>query len=255
MAKIISIANQKGGVGKTTTSVNLSTALAATKRKILLLDLDPQGNASTGFGISYRNRTPGAYELITHHASFLDTMQSTYIPGLDIVPASTDLVGAEIELVNMQHREMRLKDALLSALDSYDYIMIDCPPALGLLTLNAFVISGSVLIPLQCEYYALEGLSHLLKTIDVVRDHYNHDLMIEGILMTMFDSRNSISQAVVDDVKQHMGKKVFNVMIPRNVKVSEAPSHGLPVLIYDMKSPGSQSYINLASELIRKEGS
>lgn len=252
MVKIISVANQKGGVGKTTTSVNLATALAATRRKVLLMDLDPQGNASTGLGVPYRERTPGTYELVTHQSTLKESLQSTYIPNLDIVPASTDLVGAEIELVNMQHREMRLKDAMYTA-TSYDYVIIDCPPALGLLTLNAFVVSHSILIPLQCEYYALEGLSHLLKTIDVIKGHYNKDLAIEGIVMTMYDSRNSISQAVVDDVKAHMGDKVFNAMIPRNVKVSEAPSHGRPVLIYDMKSPGSQAYIKLASELIRKE--
>lgn len=252
MVKIISVANQKGGVGKTTTSVNLATALAATRRKVLLIDLDPQGNASTGLGVPYRERTPGTYELVTHQASLEESLQPTYIPNLDIIPSSTDLVGAEIELVNMQHREMRLKESM-SNMNSYDYVIIDCPPALGLLTLNSFVVSHSILIPLQCEYYALEGLSHLLKTIDVIKGHYNKNLSIEGIVMTMYDSRNSISQAVVDDVKSHMGDKVFNAMIPRNVKVSEAPSHGRPVLIYDMKSPGSQAYIKLASELIRKE--
>ncbi len=251
MTKIVSIANQKGGVGKTTTAVNLSTALAAIGKKVLLIDLDPQGNASTGLGIHKENRSPGSYELLIGHSKFEACCYPTIVPHLFIMPASEDLAGAEIELVNMEQREKVLSKVLKD--HTYDYIFIDCPPALGLLTLNALAVSEEVIIPLQCEYYALEGLSQLLKTITSVNKRINPKLVLKGIVLTMFDARNSLSTSVEKDVRHHMKEKVYTTVIPRNVRVSEAPSHGVPAMIYDHRSTGAKAYMHLASEILKQD--
>lgn len=251
--KIICVVNQKGGVGKTTTTVNLATALAAVGRKVLIIDLDPQGNASTGLGITQAQRAHNSYNLLLGEESVPDTVQTTEIPGLSIVPANIDLSGAEIELVTMQGREYRLRNALRDSELPYDYIMIDCPPSLGLLTLNALAASDAVLIPLQCEFYALEGLSHLLKTIELVRGALNPELAIHGVILTMYDRRNKLTEQIEADVRQVLGATVYRTVIPRNVRMSEAPSHGKPALLYDHKCPGSMAYIHLASELISRE--
>lgn len=251
MTKIIAIANQKGGVGKTTTAVNLATAMAAIQKKVLLIDLDPQGNASTGLGIRSGDRRQGTYEFMVGTCSLEQAIKKTVVPGLFVMPASEDLRGAEIEFVTEKDRELILKTALQSA--KFDYIYIDCPPAMGILTLNALVASHSVLIPLQCEYYALEGLSQLLKTIKIINENFNPRLSLEGVILTMFDSRNSLSASVEKDVRSHLGEKVYATVIPRNVRVSEAPSHGLPAMIYDFRSSGAQAYMKLASEILKKE--
>ncbi len=251
MVKIIAIANQKGGVGKTTTAVNLATAMAAIQKKVLLIDLDPQGNASTGLGISHGDRGHGTYEFMVGSCSLEQATKKTLVPGLFVMPASEDLRGAEIEFVTEKNRELILKAALQSA--EFDYIYIDCPPAMGILTLNALVASNSVLIPLQCEYYALEGLSQLLKTIKIINENFNPNLTLEGVVLTMFDSRNSLSASVEKDVRSHLGDKVYTTVIPRNVRVSEAPSYGLPAMIYDFRSSGAQAYMRLASEILKKE--
>lgn len=251
MKKIIAVANQKGGVGKTTTAVNLATALAATRKKVLLIDFDPQGNASTSLGVGYQDRFPGIYEFITGEYPASSICRQTFIPNLALVPSSPDLAGAEVEFVQVHQRERQLKEKLAHL--NYDYIIIDCPPALGLLTINALTASDSVLIPLQCEYFALEGLAQLLKTIDLVRMYHNSALDVQGIVLTMFDGRNALNKSVVADVRAHMGDQVYKTIIPRNIRVSESPSHGKPVLIYDMKSSGAQAYIRLASEIIRQE--
>lgn len=250
--KIIAVANQKGGVGKTTTTINLATALAAVGKKVLVADLDPQGNASTGLGIAQNQRTSGSYDLIFEGVDLDSVVRKTQVPGLDVVPASMHLSGAEIELVGMTRREYRLSEAFKST-SKYDYILIDCPPALGLLTLNALVAADSVIVPLQCEFYALEGLSHLIRTIELVRKSLNPKLEIQGIVLTMYDRRNNLSDQVAADVRAHFRDKVYHTMIPRNVRISEAPSHGKPVLLYDMRSPGSQAYIQLASEVLKQE--
>lgn len=252
MQHIIAIANQKGGVGKTTTAVNLATGLAATKKEVLLIDLDPQGNASTGFGIPIDNRKPGSYEFIEQLCKGTDCVQTTEIPHLKILPAYESLAGAEIELVNQMEREKHLKKALQSLTIPFDYIIIDCPPSLSLLTLNALYAAKSILIPIQCEFYSLEGLSHLLKTFHRVKKSFNPDLELEGIVLTMFDKRNSLSDQVAQDVYAHLGDTVFKTIIPRNVRVSEAPSHGKPALIYDFKCSGSVAYMELARELLQK---
>lgn len=251
--RILAVANQKGGVGKTTTTINLGTALAAIKQKVLILDLDPQGNASTGLGIPLNRRQTNSYKLLMGEASVLDAAQETEIPDLDIVPSAADLYGAEVELVGATRREYRLREALLPCIGAYDYILIDCPPALGLLTVNALVAAQAVLVPLQCEFYALEGISQLVKTIDRIRDLFNTGLDIQGIVLTMHDRRNNLSDLVASDVRAYFGDKVYDTMIPRNVRVSEAPSHGRPVLLYDINCPGSKAYLTLAGEVIHRE--
>jgi len=251
--RILAIANQKGGVGKTTTAVNLGTALAAVGERVLLIDLDPQGNASTGLGIDRRARSVGTYNVVIEGVEAKTAILPTTIPNLSVIPSSVDLSGAELELVDLPNREHRLGEAIRQIADSYTYILIDCPPALGLLTLNAFSAADAVLVPLQCEFYALEGLSHLVRTIERVKRAFNPRLEIQGLVLTMFDKRNSLCDLVASDVRQHFGDKVYQTVIPRNVRVSEAPSHGKPVLLYDFKCAGSQAYIHLASEVIRRE--
>lgn len=253
MARCIAIANQKGGVGKTTTAINLATAMAAVGKSVLVIDFDPQGNASTGLGIPRRDRQVTSYDVLFGDSTVAAAIQTSTIPRLDLVPSSVELSGAEIELVSIPQRENQLQAALHQEPLDYDYILIDCPPALGLLTLNALVAADAVLVPLQCEFYALEGLSHLLQTIDRVHRHLNPRLEIQGVVLTMFDKRNNLSEAVASDVRAFFGDKVYQTVIPRNVRLSEAPSHGKPALIYDIRCPGSQAYIHLAGEVLKRE--
>lgn len=251
--RVIAIVNQKGGVGKTTTAVNLATAMAAVGKRVLLLDADPQGNASTGFGISRAERGAGCYELMFDGLSVEDVVAPTPIPNLSIITSSADLAGAEIQLVNTDRREYRMRDALERSAKDYDYILIDCPPSLNLITLNALVAAAGLLVPLQVEFYALEGMSSLLQTVEAVRERFNPALEIQGVVLTMYDKRNSLSDAVASDVRTFFGDQVYETVIPRNVRVSEAPSHGKPVLLYDLKCPGSRAYMHLASEVLRRE--
>ena len=254
MGKIISIANQKGGVGKTTTSVNLGASLGILEKKVLLIDADPQSNASSGLGINLLSGDPGTYELLEHTKKVNETIKKTSSPNLDLIPANIDLVGIEIELVDKLKREMMLKKAIKPIINDYDYILIDCPPSLGLITLNSFTASNSIIIPIQCEYFALEGLGKLLNTIKSVQKIHNTKLDIEGLVLTMYDSRLRLSNQVVEEVKKHFGKMVFKTVIQRNVRLSEAPSFGENIIQYDATSKGSENYLSLAHEIINKNG-
>ena len=249
MKKIISISNQKGGVGKTTTTINLATSLAAVKKNVLIVDADPQGNASTGLGLSYYDRKPSIYEMIHEKKLLAEGIKETIIPNLKIIGSNTDLAAAEVEMTNFENREFVFK-SIFAEINDFDFIFVDCPPALGLLTINSLVASDTTLIPLQSEFFALEGLSALMNTIKLIQQNYNNDLKIEGILLTMLDKRNSLSTLVERDVRQHFGNQVYKTTIPRNVKISEAPSHGKPALIYDTHCAGSLAYIQLAKEVI-----
>ncbi|KJV63504.1 MULTISPECIES: ParA family protein [Ehrlichia] len=253
MSKIFAIVNQKGGVGKTTTSINLSTAFAIVNKKTLLIDLDPQGNSSTGFGITYEQRTNTVYEVLVNNLSISAAVVKTEIPNLHLLPSTVDLSAAEIELTQVQQREFILQKSLYEAKNPYDYIFIDCPPSLGLLTVNALIAANSIIIPLQCEFFALEGLSHLIKTIEIVKKHLNPFLSIEGIILTMYDKRNKLSEQVEEDIRKYLKESVYKTVIPRNVRLSEAPSHGKPAIIYDFKCAGSQAYIHLAKEILNKQ--
>lgn len=252
--RIITIANQKGGVGKTTTAINLATALAAIGERVLIIDLDPQGNASTGLGIERRDRKLSSYDLLMGYNSISETVMETAVPNLHIVPSTMDLLGFEMEISQASDRAFKLRRAV-NANDAfnYSYILLDCPPSFNLLTMNAMAAAHSILVPLQCEFFALEGLSQLLETVDQVRRTVNPSLDIQGIVLTMFDARNNLAQQVVNDVKSYLGDKVYQTLIPRNVRVSEAPSYGKPAILYDLKCAGSQAYLQLASEVIQRE--
>ena len=254
-ARVIAVANQKGGVGKTTTAINLATAFAAINKRALVVDLDPQGNASTGLGVPTAKRVCTSYDVLMGEMGLSEAVLPTEVPGLFLVPADEDLAGIEIELVAAEDRMFRLRRAIATIATDYDYVLIDCPPGLGLLNLNGLVAARTVLVPLQCEFFALEGLSQLLRTIDRVRQGFNPELSMEGVVLTMFDRRNNLSEQVANDVRHYLGAKVFETVIPRNVRVSEAPSHGKPVLLYDFRSAGARAYMYLVSEMLRREKS
>lgn len=254
MAKIISVANQKGGVGKTTTAMNLSASLAVAEKRTLLLDIDPQANSTSGFGYNKDELEETIYSAIIRGNSLRRAIRETCLPFLDIAAANTDLIGAEIELIHEIGREQKLKILLKEIEDSYDFVLIDCPPSLGLLTVNSLTASHSVIIPLQCEFFAMEGLGQLMKTLSLIRNRLNPSLLIEGILITMFDVRNNLAHQVVREVQSHFGNKVFKTIIPRNVRLSEAPSHGKPVILYDIHSKGAESYLSLAREVLLNGG-
>lgn len=254
MGSVIALANQKGGVGKTTTSVNLGACLAETGQRVLLIDLDPQGNATSGLGVEKQNIKQSIYDVLINEVPIEDVIQETSHKGVDIAPTTIALSGAEVELTNLMARETRLKDAFGEIRQKYDFILIDCPPSLGLLTINAFTASDSILIPVQSEYYALEGLSQLLNTIKLVRKHFNSQLKIEGVLLTMFDRRTNLGQQVNAEVKKFFGDQVYNTIIPRNVRLSEAPSHGLAIIDYDKNSTGAHVYQQLAKEVLANHG-
>lgn len=254
MGTIIALANQKGGVGKTTTSVNLGACLADAGKKVLLIDLDPQGNATSGLGIDKKTIEQSVYDVLINDVPLTDVIQRSSHPGLDIAPTTIELSGAEVELTSLMARETRLKDGFAGVQDKYDFILIDCPPSLGLLTINAFTAADSILIPVQSEYYALEGLSQLMNTIQLVRKHFNKNLKIEGVLLTMFDRRTNLGQEVNAEVKKYFGSQVYQTVIPRNVRLSEAPSHGLAIIDYDPKSTGAKVYQQLAKEVLAAHG-
>lgn len=257
--RVFALANQKGGVGKTTTAINLGTALAAIGERVLIVDLDPQGNASTGLGIDRRHRAVSTYHVLAGYADLTQAVRKTAVPNLSVAPSTMDLLGIELEIAQEKDRTQRLRtaiaglDAQVSGGDAFTYVLVDCPPSLNLLTINALVAADAVLVPLQCEFFALEGLSQLLKSVEQVRSTLNPKLSIHGIVLTMFDPRNNLANQVVADVRQFMGSKVYDTVIPRNVRVSEAPSHGKPALLYDLKCAGSQAYLRLASEVIQRE--
>jgi len=254
--RIITVANQKGGVGKTTTAINLATALAAIGERVLIVDLDPQGNASTGMGIDKQDRLASSYDVLTGERDLVSASMPTAVPGLSIVPSTLDLLGIEMEIASQPDRVLKLRNAIEKAGFSpapFTYVLIDCPPSLNLLTLNSMAAADSVLVPLQCEFFALEGLSQLLHTVEQVRSSINPNLTIQGIVLTMYDGRNNLANQVVDDVRTYMGEKVYETIIPRNVRISEAPSYGKPAILYDLKCAGSQAYLQLASEVIRRE--
>ena len=253
MPRILAIANRKGGVGKTTTAVNVATAMAAAGKKVLVVDLDPQGNASTSMGINKRGRMVSSYEVLVGENKLSEAIVWTEIPNFSIVPSSPDLAGAEFELVDVEAREYALKKALEKDAVNYDYVIIDCPPSLSLVTINALVAANAVIVPLQCEFLALEGITDLIRNINQIKKRFNPGLELQGVVLTMYDKRNNLSQMVEDDVRNFFGKKVYDTVIPRNVRISEAPSHGKPVLIYDFKCPGSQAYISLAGEVLKRE--
>ncbi len=256
--RVLSVANQKGGVGKTTTAINLGTALAAIGERVLLVDLDPQGNASTGLGIDRKSRKTSTYDVLVGDATLQDVIIPAAVPGLDVAPSTMDLLGVELEIAHEKDRVYRLRNALMTLNDGmgekpYTYVLIDCPPSLNLLTINSLSAAHAILVPLQCEFFALEGLSQLLRTVEQVRTTLNPVLSIQGVVLTMYDARNNLSAQVMADVREFLGDKVYETVIPRNVRVSEAPSHGKPVLLYDLKCVGSQAYLKLASEIIRRE--
>lgn len=253
MPRIIAVANRKGGVGKTTTTVNVATAMAAAGKKVLVIDLDPQSNASTSLGIDKHGGMVSSYEVIIGERSLSEAVIWSEIPNFSLVPASPDLAGAEVELIDKPRREFALKDALETSAANYDYVLIDCPPSLSLVTINALVAADAVIVPLQCEYLALEGITDLIANINQIKRRFNPRLELQGVVLTMYDGRNNLTQMVEEDVRSFFGKKVYQTVIPRNVRVSEAPSHGKPVLLYDFKCPGSQAYISLAGEVLKRE--
>lgn len=254
MSRILAIANQKGGVGKTTTAVNLAASLAALGQRVLLVDLDPQGNATMGAGIEKRSALPTVYQILLEQVTLRDATLRSQPGHFDVIPANRELAGAEIDLVNLAQRDLRLKVALEQVADAYDFVLLDCPPTLNLLTVNAFAAAEAVLIPMQCEYYALEGLTDLVATIKKVKQRLNPDIRIEGLLRVMFDPRSTLAQQVSDQIKRHFGDKVYDTVIPRNVRLAEAPSHGLPVLAYDPQCKGAKAYMELAEETLKRAG-
>lgn len=252
-SRVFAIANQKGGVGKTTTAINLATALAACGKRLLLIDIDPQGNATTGLGVARDSIENDSYDVLVDGVAMANAILATQVPQLWMVPGGVDLAGAELELARAPNREFRLRDALAPVAGRFDFVLVDCPPSLNLLTVNALAAAAAVLVPLQCEYYALEGLSQLMTTIDLVRRNLNSELEIQGVVLTMYDRRNNLCDMVAADVRKHFGAKVYETMIPRNIRLSEAPSHGKPALLYDLRCAGSQAYIHLAGEVLRRE--
>lgn len=252
MGRIIAVANQKGGVGKTTTSINLSAALAAKGKKILVIDTDPQGNTTSGFGIDKNNLDETIYELILDECSIKDCIITDIIPNVSVIPSNVNLAAAEIELIGVDRKEFILKNAVDYVVDKFDYIIIDCPPSLNMLTINSMTTADSVLVPIQCEYYALEGLSQLIHTVNLVKERLNPDLEMEGVIFTMYDSRTNLSMQVVENVKKNLTQYIFTTLIPRNIRLAEAPSYGQPITVYDPKSAGAEAYMDLAEELIQK---